>query len=615
MRLAIALAAALLFAVSAGTRAGAAGDVYVGHGVAMYGDLKYGPDFTHFDYADPNAPKGGKVRLHAIGTYDSLNPFILKGVTAAGLQFNLFESLMMGSSDEPFSEYGLIAESIEMPKDRSWVIFTLRPQARWHDGTPITADDVIFSLETLRTKGHPFYRAYYASVVSAEKLGERRVKFSFGTDVNRELPLIMGQIPILSKAYYSTHDFEKTTLEAPMGSGPYRVESVDPGRSITYRRVADYWGADLPVRRGQNNFDVIRIDYYRDPTVAMEAFKAHEYDFRQENTAKVWATAYVGPPFDAGLIKKEEIAHSLPTGMQGFFFNTRRTKFKDRRVRAALAYAFDFEWTNKNLFNGAYTRTTSYFSNSELASSGLPSGDELALLEPFRDRLPSEVFTREYMPPRTDGSGNARRNLRTALKMLRKAGWTIKDGVLVNPETGEPLEIEFLIIAPAFERIIAPFIKNLEKLGVVARVRLVDTAQYQNRLDSFDFDVIVGSIGQSLSPGNEQRNFWTSRAADTRGSRNYAGIKDPVVDALVEKVIAASDRKSLVAATRALDRVLLWGHYVVPQWHIRHFRVAYWNKFSRPAITPKYSLGFDTWWVDPAKEEALAKKETATVTQ
>ncbi len=605
----IAVAFVLLFAAQPAARA-ASEDVTVGHAASMFGDLKYGPGFTNFEYANPDAPKGGEVRLHAIGTFDSLNPYILKGVPANGLGY-VFETLMVNSEDEPFSEYGLIAETIEFPRDRSWVAFTLRPEARWHDGTPITVDDVLFSFEMLTTKGHPFYRAYYKNVAKPEAVGERKVKFPFTGAVNRELPLIVGQLPIISKAYFTANAFEKTTLEPPLGSGPYRIESLEPGRSITYRRVENYWAENLPVRRGLHNFDTIRIDYYRDPTVALEAFKSHEYDFRVENTAKVWATAYAGPNFDGGLIAKEEIRHSIPTGMQGFFFNTRRAKFKDRTVRQALAYAFDFEWTNKNLFNGAYTRTKSYFSNSEMASAGLPGPDELALLEPFRDRLPPEVFVKTYEPPVTDGSGNVRRNLRAALKLLREAGWTIRDGTLSSPD-GEPMEIEFLIVSPQFERIIAPMVRNLKKLGVTTRIRLVDTAQYQRRLDTFDFDVIVGSIGQSLSPGNEQRNYWTGTAADTEGSRNYAGINDRVVDALVEKLINASDRESLVTAARALDRVLLWGHYMIPHWHIRHFRVAYWNKFARPSITPKYALGFDTWWVNPTKELDLERRKQRT---
>ena len=586
-------------------------DVYVGHGVAMHGDLKYDADFKHFDYVNPDAPKGGEVRQFAIGSFDNLNPFILKGVSATGIG-RISESLMVGSEDEAFSQYGLIAETVEMPADRTWVAFTLRAEARWHDGTPITVEDVIFSLETLKTKGHPFYRAYYGDVAKVKQVGERKVKFTFAEGLNRELPLIVGELPILSKAYYETHDFEKTTLISPLGSGPYRVQSVDPGRSITYTRVEDYWGADLPVKRGRHNFDTIRIDYYRDPTVAMEAFKAHEYDFRSENASKVWATAYVGKAFEDGRIVKQEINHKIPTGMQSFTFNTRRDKFSDPRLRRALGYAFDFEWTNKNLFNGAYTRTESYFSNSELASSGLPDDAELGLLEPFRTQIPSSVFDEVYETPRTDGSGNARGNLRKALKLLAEAGWLIVGGKLVNPADSRPLEIEFLIVSPLFERILAPFIKNLEKLGISARIRLVDSAQYQKRLEEFDFDMIVTSIGQSPSPGNEQNNYWTTVSADTPGSRNYAGIKDPVVDSLVATLIAAPNRDSLITASRALDRVLLSGYYVIPHWHIRSFRVAYWNKLVRPAITPIYSLGFDGWWVDRALAETLAKREKAT---
>ena len=580
-----------------------------GHGLAMYGDLKYGPDFTHLDYVNPAAPIGGEVRLADIGTFDNLNPYILKGESPAGIG-GLFETLTKRSDDEPFSEYGLIAETIEMPPDRSWVAYTLRREARFHDGSPITPEDVIFSFETLKAKGHPFYRAYYANVRAAEKVGDRKVKFSFAGGENRELPLIMGQLPILSRAYWSGRDFEKTTLETPLGSGPYRVEAVDPGRSITYRRVPDYWAAKLPINVGQNNFERIRYDYYRDTTVALEAFKAGEYDFRQENVAKDWATAYDVPALREGLIKREEIPHQQPTGMQSFVYNTRRAVFNDPRVRAALAYAFDFEWTNKNLFYGAYTRTKSYFSNSELASSGLPSAGELKVLEPFRGKVPPEVFSRAYAPPSTDGSGNIRGNLGQALRLLREAGWEVRQQRLVQADTGAPMEFEILLVNPSFERVVLPFIRNLERLGVTAHLRTVDSTQYQNRLDGFDFDVVVGSFGQSLSPGNEQRDFWGSKQADVQGSRNLAGVRDPVVDALVEQVIAAPDRQSLIDRTRALDRVLLWGHYVIPQWHLTYFRVAYWDKFGRPPVAPKYALGFDTWWVDPAREASLQPRRS-----
>ncbi|MBT4427966.1 MAG: ABC transporter substrate-binding protein, partial [Rhodospirillaceae bacterium] len=427
---------------------------YSGHGVAMHGAPKYGPDFTHFDYVNPDAPKGGAVRLSLTGTFDSLNPFILKGVSAGYLGLT-FETLMAGSRDEAFSQYGLIASRVEFPADRSSVTFTLRDEARWHDGTQITVEDVIFSLEILTTKGNPFYRVYYGDVTGAEDLGDRRVKFTFSGGNNRELPLIVGQLAILPKAYFDGRDFDKTTLEPIMGSGPYKVDLVEAGRAISYARLGDYWGADLAVNRGRNNFDNLRIDYYRDDTVALEAFKAHEFDWRTENTAKVWAKAYNGPAIEAGLINKIEIPHEQPTGLSAFVFNTRQPLFADRRVREALALVFDYEWTNKNLFFGAYTRTRSYFSNSELASSGLPSAAELALLEPYRGRIPDEVFTTEFIPPTTDGSGKNRRSLRAASKLLREAGWVVSDGKLVHGETGAPFEFEFLMQSGgAFERIV-----------------------------------------------------------------------------------------------------------------------------------------------------------------
>ena len=577
-----------------------------GHALSMYGDVKYGPGFAHFEYANPAAPKGGEVKLAAIGTFDSLNPFILKGVPATGIG-ETFDTLTVSSFDEPFTKYGLVAETIEMPADRTWVAFTIRPEARFHDGSPITVEDVIWSFETLKTKGHPFYRSYYAQVTKAEKVGDRRVRFSFAPGENRELPLIVGELPVLSRAYWATRDFEKTTLEPPLGSAAYRVEAVEPGRSVTYRRVKDYWAAKLPVNVGRDNFDVLRIDYYRDITVALEAFKGGEYDFRQENVAKNWATAYTGPAIVQNLIRREEIPNQVPTGMQAFAYNARRPLFRDARVRQALAHAFDFEWSNKNLFYGAYTRTQSYFANSELASSGVPGPDELRVLAPFRGKVPEEVFAKEYLPPRTDGSGVIRDGAREALRLLGEAGWTVKGQKLVDAR-GEPFAFEILLSDPTWERIALPFAKNLERLGVAARVRTVDSAQYQNRLDGFDFDMTVFVWPQSVSPGNEQRDFWSTTAADTKGTRNVIGIKDPVVDALIDLVIKAPDRKALVDRTRALDRVLLWGHWVIPHWHIRAWRVAYWDRFARPAVAPKYALGFDTWWVDPARAAALQQK-------
>ena len=574
------------------------------HGLAMHGAPKYGPDFKHFDYADPAAPQGGDVKLAAIGGFDSFNPYILKGEPAAGIG-NVYETLLANSGDEAFSEYGLLAEIIEVPEDRSWVAFTLRKEARWHDGRPVTPADVIFSLDILKTKGHPFYRSYFKDMASAEQTGERTVKFTFSGGLNRELPLIAGQLPILPKHWWETRDFEKTSLEPPLGSGPYRIKAFEAGRSIAYERVPDYWGRDIPARRGMYNAATVRYDYYRDGTVALEAFKAGEYDFRMENVAKDWATAYDAPPVREGFIKKVEIGNERPTGMQAFAFNTRRDVFKDRRVRQALMHAFDFEWTNKNLFYGQYVRTRSYFSNSELASVGLPQGEELKILEKYRGRVPDEVFAKEYIPP-VGGSDEAlRTNLRVALDLLKAAGWVIKDRKLVDGKTGKPFAFEILLAQPTFERVVLPFVRNLERLGIEARVRTVEPAQYRKRSDDFDFDMVVETFGQSLSPGNEQRDFWSTAAAAIPGSRNTIGVKDPVVDELIELVIAAPDRETLIARTRALDRVLLWGHYVIPNWHIRVFRVAHWDKFGRPPVSPKYTLCVECWWVDQAKAAAL----------
>ncbi len=598
------LAVALAVAVPAWAQ-----EVQPAHGVAMHGDLKYGPDFDHFDYVNPNAPKGGTVTFSAIGTFDSFNPYIIKGEAAVGISL-LYESLTTQSLDEPFSEYGLLAQSIEMPKDRSWVAFTLRPEARWQDGQLVTVEDVIWSLETLKEKGAPFYRYYYKNVKTVEAAGERRVKFTFDQTTNRELPLIIGQLPILPKHYFEGREFDRTTLEPPLGSGPYRIKSFEPGRTVVYERVKDYWGADLPVNRGSNNFDEVRYEYYRDANVAMEAFKAGAYDIRQENSSKFWATAYVGPMFDAGLIHKEEIQHQLGTGMQGFAFNLRRPLFQDPKVRRALAYAFDFEWTNRTIMYGQYARTQSYFSNTELAAQGLPDEAELALLEPFRDQLPEEVFTQAYQAPSAEGEGGFRQNLRTALQLLNEAGWQVEGGKLVNAQ-GQPFRFEILLDGPSFERHTLPFIKNLERLGVEATLRTVDPAQYQNRMDEFDFDMTVEAFGQSLSPGNEQRDYWGSEAAEIPGSRNVIGIKNPVIDHLIDKIIEAPTREDLVTATRALDRVLLWGHYVIPHWHTRSFRVAYWDKFDRPDANPPYGLPLFSWWVDPVRVAALEQRKGA----
>ena len=576
------------------------------HGLALFGDLKYPAGFPHFDYVNSAAPKGGSVKYAATGTFDTLNPFTLKGQPAAGVGA-MFDTLMTPSEDEPSSTYGLIAESVEVANDKASVVYNLRPQARFWDGTPITPEDVIWTFDTLKAQGHPRWRLYYADVLKAEKTGPHQVKFTFRNGANRELPSIVGELPVLSKAYWNDRDFAKTTLEIPLGSGPYKIDSFDPGRSVTYRLVPDYWGKDLPVNIGRNNFDAIRYDYYRDQTVALEAFKAGAYDIRVENVSKNWAIGYDSPALASGLIKKELIANKVPQGMQAFGFNTMRPIFQDARVRRALGYLFDFEWTNKALFYGAYTRTKSYFSNSDLASSGLPGPDELKLLEKYRGQIPAAVFTEAYAPPTTDGSGDIRGNLRAALDLLAQAGWNVKNGQLVDAK-GTPFRFEFLLDQPEFERVVLPFIQNLARIGIVANVRTVDPAQYENRMQTFDFDMTVMLYPESLSPGNEQRDFWTTESGKQQGGRNLLGIASPAVDDLVSLIIEAPDRQSLVTRVHALDRVLLAGYYVIPNWHFPYFRVASWDKFARPAVSPPYGLAIETWWVDPAREAVLDAK-------
>lgn len=567
------------------------------HGIAMHGDVHYGPDFQHYDYVNPGAPKGGELKLAVTSNgYDTFNPFILRGVSAAGAGEYLYDTLMSQSENEPFSAYGLIAEKIQVPEDRSWVTFHLNPAARFQDGEPITAEDVIFSFETLTTKGHPFFQAYYGDVANVEKIDDLTVKFSFGESTNRELPLILGQLPVLPKHYWEDREFDSGNLEKPVGSGPYRIGSFDAGRSVTYERNEDYWAKDLPVNRGRYNFDRVSYEYFSDDTVSMEAFKAGVYNFREETSAKSWATAYQGERFQEGQLKKEEIPHDQPAGMQGFVYNTRKPVFSDPLVRQALAYAFDFDWTNRNLFYDQYTRTESYFENSELAATGLPSEAELELLEPYRDQLPPEVFTQEYTPPKTTDEGGLRGNLRKAVELLNKAGWGFEGGKMVNQETGEVMRFEILLAQKAFERVVNPFVQNLQRLGIDASMRRIDTTQYVQRIQNFEFDMFVMTIGQSNSPGNEQRSFWSSEAAKTPGSRNYAGVSDPVVDALVEKVIQAPNRDALVTRTRALDRVLLWHHYVIPQWYLAYRRVAYSDQLQRPDTLPNTGVSLDTWW-------------------
>lgn len=570
-------------------------DVPQSHGIAMHGDLKYPATFEHFEYANPEAPKGGSFRQAAIGTFDSFNPFIVKGTSADGIGL-LFDSLMTRSLDEPFTQYGLLAETIRMPDDRTWVEFDLRSAATFSDGTPVRAKDVIETFRLLREEGSPFYKAYYRDISSITALNDgMTVRFEFGDDENRELPLIVGEIPIMSADWWSGRDFKAPSLDPILGSGPYLVDKIDAGRSITYKRNPDYWAADLSVNRGRHNFDEMIYDYYRDSTVALEAFKAGQYDFREENSSKNWATGYTGPAFDDGRVVRELVDDANPAGMQAFIMNTRRDKFKDARVRQAITLGFDFEWTNANLFYDAYTRSHSFFSNSEMAAEQLPTPAELEILEPLRGQIPDEVFTDVYRAPTTKGDGRNRAQLREALKLLREAGWNLDAGALKNAQ-GQAFNFEILLVQKDFERVVAPFIQNLEKLGMEVSIRIVDVSQYINRLRETDFDMIVGSFGQSSSPGNEQREFWGSEAADQPGSRNLIGIKDPAIDQLVEMLIQAPDREQLVLRARALDRVLQWNHFVVPQFHIASHRIAYWNKFGFPEKRPTYALGLDTWW-------------------
>lgn len=568
------------------------------HGYAMHGLPKYAEGFAHFDYVNPQAPKGGAVKLGVVargGGFDSFNPYISKGDPADGVGF-LFESLTKKSGDEAFTHYGLIAEKMEVPEDRSWVSFHINPKARFSDGKPITTKDVAFSFHTLIEKGSPAISSYWADVEKVEVLSPLKIKFRFKNNQNRELPLILGQLPVLAEHYWKNHDFSKATLDIPVGSGPYKIKSFQAGKSVTYERVKDYWAADLPVEKGFHNFDEITYEYYLDDTVALEAFKAGEFDFRVENTSKTWATAYTGKTFDNGSLIKESIRNNNPTGMQAFVFNTRKEIFADPRVRQALNYAFDFEWLNENLFFGVYTRTNSYFSNSELAATGLPEGEELAILSKYKDQLPAKLFVEPYQNPVTQGDGNNRGNLRAAINLLREAGWVIKNNQLINQKTGQPLNFEIMLVSQNMERVAQAFIKNLEKIGIRVSIRLVDSSQYINRLRSFDFDSILYVIRQSNSPGNEQRDLWSSRSADIEGSQNIIGIKDPVIDELIDLVISAPDREQLIHRTRALDRVLLWNHYVIPNWHKPVHWVAYSAKLKHPAVSPKYELGFETWW-------------------
>jgi microcin C transport system substrate-binding protein len=583
------------------------------HGLSAFGDLAYPPDFTHFNYANPDAPKGGTFSLVGWGgvtTFDSLNNFILKGDAAQGLDL-LFDTLMTRAADEPDAVYGLVAENAEVADDGMSVTFYLRPEARFADGSPLTAEDVVFSFDTLKTKGHPLIGQMLQDVVKAEALDPHTVRYSFKGDLVRDLPLTVAGLPILSKAYYSTHPFEQTTLEPPLGSGPYTVSDVKQGRTITYKRNPSYWGKDLPVNRGRFNFDTIRFEYFRDRTASMEAFKAGAYDFREEFTSKVWATEYDFPAIRAGKVKKEVLPDETPSGTQGFFLNTRRDALKDPRVRKALDLAFDFDWTNRNLFYGLYTRTESFFENSPMKAVGEPSEAERTLLDSLGVPVSPEALGPAYLPAKSDGSGQDRALLLEAGKLLDEAGWTIKNGVRVNAQ-GEPLTLEILNFEAAFERLTAPYIRNLKLLGIDAKLRTVDPAQYQRRLKSFDFDITTERYQMRNTPGVELRSYFGSAAAKMDGSLNLAGIADPAVDALVERVVGAKSREELETAARALDRVLRAGHYWVPHWYKASNTIAYWDKFSRPEIKPRFDRGIlDTWWYDEAKAAKLASPAAA----
>ncbi len=622
-----------LFGVAAVLLAASSATAAPRHGLSVFGDLKYPADFKHFDYVNPDAPKGGKVsQIGPEGrtTFDSFNMFIVKGDPAQGL-YQLHDSLMTRGEDEPDAMYGLVAKTADVADDKMSVTFALRPEAKFSDGTPVTANDCVFSFDILKEKGDPSYRLTLGDVVQAEALNSSTVKYTFKGALVRDLPMIVGGLPVLSKAYYGGREFDETSLDYPVTSGPYKIKSHKPGTYVTFERRKDYWAKDLPVNVGRFNFDEIRYDYFRDRGQELENLLNGTFDFREEFKSSDWANGYNKPPVQSGKIQRLTIPDERVSGAQGFFLNMRRDKFKDPRVRQALGLAFDFEWSNRNLFFGLYKRTGSYFENSDMKASGLPPPAELALLEPFRDKLPKEVFGEPYNPPVTDGSGNIRDNLMKAKALLKEAGWTIHQEAKDDPSCGffcrasrkiglssapvdnvvrnansEKLEVEFLVEEEAFNRIIGPYIKNLQQLGVSASIRRVDSAQYQNRLETFEFDTIVQRYALRSTPGIELKNYWGSEAADLKGGLNLAGIKDPAVDALIDKGTGAKSREELVTAMRAVDRVLRAGHYWVPHWYKAAHNLAFWDKFSWPAIKPKYERGaLDTWWYDETKAKKL----------
>lgn len=582
------------------------------HGYAQFGTLKYPAKFTHFDWVNPQAPKGGTLRAMAFGTFDTLNPYTFKGsspvTTPNFLQYGvneLNETLMVGtgqrdpSGDEATSSYGLIARSVEYSEDRSWVVFNLRPEARFHDGRPITAADVAFSYRTLLKEGHPLYRTNLQEVQRVDILNPKRIRFVFKRAGNPLLILRLGEMPVLPQHYWKGRDFKATTFEPPLGSGPYRITQVQPGRSLVFERVKDYWGKDLAVNRGKYNFDRVEFEFYRDSDVAFEAFKAGEFDVYIEHQAKNWATGYNFPAVRRGQVIQAQIAHQIPTQTQGLFMNSRRAAFSDDRVRQALGLMLDFEWTNRTLFSSAYKRASSYYPNSEFSATGLPVGKEWLLLAPYRDQLPAALLTQPYSVGKTNGRGIDRDTLRQALNLLGQAGWKLSGQRLLN-SYGQPLKLEILLVNPNLERILQPYVENLASIGIDARLRTVDRAQYKQRLDQFDFDMILMTLNQTLSPGLEQWLYFHSSQAATKGSKNYAGVKSPVVDHLLESLLNAQSRDDQVSAARALDRVLLWQHYMVPNWYLDYHRLAYRNRFAFVA-TPPYTLGLNSWWLKPTE--------------
>ncbi|MGC1973714.1 MAG: extracellular solute-binding protein [Pseudolabrys sp.] len=587
------------------------------HALSLFGDVKYPEGFKYFEYVNPNAPQGGTVRQSAFGTFDNFNTVVsgVKGSIAAGTEL-FMETLTTPALDEVSTEYGLLAEAVSYPEDHSNVTYRLRANARWHDGKPVTTDDVLFSFDALKTNS-PFYGVYYRHVVNIEKIDEREIKFTFDGPGNRELPQIVGQLPVVPKHWWEgtdksgrKRDITQTTLEPPLGSGPYRLKDFAPGRTLVYEKVDDYWGKDLNVIVGPRNFQTLRYEYFRDSTVALEAFKADQLDWRVENSAKDWANSYDFPAVREKRVIRQEFPIRNVGVMQSFAFNIRREKFKDPHVRRAFNFAFDFEEMNRQLFSDQYKRIGSYFEGTELAATGAPSGKELEILETVRDRVPADLFTKPYTNPVGGNPQAVRNNLREALALFHQAGYEIRDTKLVNAKTGEQFVVEFLVDDPSAQRFVLFYKPSLERTGMRVDVRVVDSAQYENRLRQWDFDIIVASWAQSLSPGNEQRGFWSSQAADQPGSRNLVGIKNPAIDTLIERVIFTKDRAELVAATQALDRVLLWNFYVVPQWTYPYVRTARWDRFAHPDIMPKYGRsGFPSvWWWDAERAAKVPQR-------